>query len=124
MGVLEPLTSQELISNICNICDMKHASSIVNKVDDAYITDEELTAIREAMLVYRDELVDRISKSEYLIDRANLLQLYYRLLASLRSVSNYLELVNTDKQISDSADKLANDIYSSYSSISIDTLEK
>ena len=124
MGVLEPLTSQELISNICNICDMKHASSIVNKVDDAYITDEELTAIREAMLVYRNELVDRISKSEYLIDRANLLQLYYRLLASLRSVSNYLELVNTDKQISDSADKLANDIYSSYSSISIDTLEK
>jgi hypothetical protein len=124
MGVLESLTSQELISNICNICDMKHASSIVNKVDDAYIADEELIAIREAMLVYRDELVDRISKSEYLIDRANLLQLYYRLLASLRSVSNYLELVNTDKQISDSADKLANDIYSSYSSISIDTLEK
>jgi hypothetical protein len=124
MSALESLTSQELISNICNICDMKHATSIVNKVDDAYITDEELIAIRDAIIVYRDELISRISNSEYLIDRANLLQLYYRLLACLRSVSNYLELVNTDKDIADSSAKLASDIYSSYASISIDTLEK
>ncbi len=124
MGKLAEVTTADLISNICNICDMQHSLHILNYADSVALTDEQLAELKPVLIEYRDELLSRISTTDYLIDTANLMQVYYRLVAALRSLEKYLAQVNFDVDSQRMSAKLSQDLLSSYSSIALNNLEK
>ena len=124
MGKLSELPTSELLSNICNICDMQHSITILNYADSITLTDEQLVELKPVLIEYRDELLNRIGQSEYLLDTANLMQVYYRLVSAIRSLDKYLFQTNFDVDAAKMATKLEHDLLTSYSSLALNNLEK
>ena len=81
----------------------------------------ELVTILET---YRDELITRIQKSDYLIDRANLMQVYYRLLSNIRSINSFLYKIDDSVIRDKTSARLVNDANLSYSKVAISNMVK
>jgi hypothetical protein len=98
--------------------------NVMNYADSTSMTDEQLIELRPVLIKYRDELLTRIGKSEYLIDTANMMQLYYRLVSALRSLDKYLSRINSDLDVQRLTNKLEQDLLNSYSTLAVNNLQK
>jgi hypothetical protein len=124
MASLSELDTTSLMSSICDLCDLQQSMNVMNYADSTSMTDEQLIELRPVLIKYRDELLTRIGKSEYLIDTANMMQLYYRLVSALRSLDKYLSRINSDLDVQRLTNKLEQDLLNSYSTLAVNNLQK
>lgn len=122
MKDLASLSNTELLSKVSTACELDTACTTLNQIDNVVMPIDSVLIVYSSLFQLRDELVSRISTSDTIFDRANLLQVYYRLCSSLRAYKNYILIFDSEKLENLSDKKLSDDILTSASQIATSSL--
>ena len=119
------ISNTELISNVGSLCDVAYANNVLRYAGKSVeLSSDKLIELVTILETYRDELITRIQKSGYLIDRANLMQVYYRLLSNIRSINSFLYKIDDSVIRDKTSARLVNDANLSYSKVAISNMVK
>lgn len=119
------ISNTELISNVGSLCDVAYANNVLRYAGKSVeLSSDKLIELVTILETYRDELITRIQKSDYLIDRANLMQVYYRLLSNIRSINSFLYKIDDSVIRDKTSARLVNDANLSYSKVAISNMVK
>ena len=119
------ISNTELISNVGSLCDVAYANNVLRYAGKSVeLSSDKLLELVTILETYRDELITRIQKSDYLIDRANLMQVYYRLLSNIRSINSFLYKIDDSVIRDKTSARLVNDANLSYSKVAISNMVK
>jgi hypothetical protein len=119
------ISNTEPISNVGSLCDVAYANNVLKYAGKSVeLSSDKLLELVTILETYRDELIARIQKSDYLIDRANLMQVYYRLLSHIRSINSFLYKIDDSVIRDKTSARLVNDANLSYSKVAISNMVK
>jgi hypothetical protein len=115
--MLENLTLNELISNIGYLCEANSALRVIKYESSSSMPNKDIVKMLPIYIQYRDELVARISNSTTVLERSSLTQMYYRLLAALRNLDNFVTYLDDKAKIAKLASGVNLELSSSYAQI-------
>jgi hypothetical protein len=113
--MLDNLTTSELLSNICYLCESNAAFSTMAYTTKVNLTKLDMAEFKNVLEKYRNELIARIADSETVMERATLTQAYYRLVTTLRSIHNHVVYLDDIKNVSNISSNLTLALNTSYS---------
>ncbi len=98
MSALASLSDSQLVSQVSTILDSKASTSLLRTVGEEYQKPSVAAEYYLALILYRDELASRVRNVDTLLSASSMLQLYYAVCGSLRSMPVHQESIESNEE--------------------------